>query len=442
MAKNVTNVDILTDTFNTWILRTNEVIDVLNNEVLTANSTQGVTGSVTSSRNALLYGSFTANTLAGNTIAINSDFIANSSAILIGKTLKFIANNSAGTAGQTLTTDGSSIYWSTAPGSGTVTQIANGAGIYFSDGNNGSTIIGVGKINLRANTGIIVDTGGISVNSNYIATLNSANAALLLGRAWTNPGQIGLTIANTGAFTTLTVSDTISANTTAGYKLTGDSNFIANSSVIRTAGYVDATTPNSGTTGGVRIRSTGTGAASVAYLQITNSDNTDEFGNFLFHSNGQFIWSGDARISGDINTANLTFDGVISSPNLSIGANGTISAKEILIPSSSYVKLTDFSQSKSTNGYVQLPNGLIIQWGQFRRTVSSPTALNLIFNTDFSNSAYSIATTSYYPAVSYNAWHVVRTGDGTGTYAPMAQITDDTQSGSHYGFDWVAIGPA
>lgn len=413
MARNVANVDILTDTFNTWILRTNEVIGVLNSEALTANATLGVTGTLASPRNALLHGTFTANTLASNALSVSTDFIANSSTILVGKTLKFIANNSSGTPGQTLTTDGSSIYWSTAPGSGTVTQIANGAGIYFSDGNNGSTISGVGKINLRANTGIIVDTGGIFVNAAYISTITT-NASTLLSRTWVAPGQIGLTTANTGAFTTLT-ADTISANTTAGYRLTGDNNFIANSSMIRTAGYVDATTPNSGTTGGVRIRSTGTGAASVAYLQITNSDNTDEFGNFKFHSNGQYIWSGSASIAGSLalSTDNTTGGGIILSgdgdivdlndgfaahrftnglqvysgnktgtPAITLGSNGTINAKEILIPTTSYVKLSDFTENKSANGWTKLPNGVIIQWGSFTAaTTGGSVSFPISFNT-------------------------------------------------------------
>ena len=92
MAKSVANVDILTDTFNTWVLRTNEVIQVMNNEVLTANSTQGVTGSLAAPRNALLYGTFTANTLAGDALLRGTDFIANSTAVLVGSNIKFIAN--------------------------------------------------------------------------------------------------------------------------------------------------------------------------------------------------------------------------------------------------------------------------------------------------------------------------------------------------------------
>ena len=89
-----------------------------------------------------------------------------------------------------------------------------------------------------------------------------------------------------------------------------------------------------------------------------------------------------------------------------------------------------------------LPNGLIMQWGQYRATVSVATAVTLTFPVTFSAAAYSIASTSYYPGVAYNAWHVVRTGAGTGTSVPMAQIPDDSSSAYHYGFDWVAIGPA
>jgi hypothetical protein len=101
-----------------------------------------------------------------------------------------------------------------------------------------------------------------------------------------------------------------------------------------------------------------------------------------------------------------------------------------------------YNQSLSTNGWAQLPNGLIIQWGQYRGQVSVPTAVTLTFPVTFSAAAYSIATTSFFPSAAYNPWHVVRTGAGTGVSVPMAQINDDSREDSHYGFDWVAIGPA
>ena len=286
MARSVANVDILTDTFNTWVLRTNEIIQVMNSEVLTANSTQGVTGTTASPRNALLNGIFTANTLAGNTLSLGASFAANSSAVLIGAGLKFIANNSTGSPGQLLTTDGSRIYWSTAVGTGTVTQLANGAGIFFTDlptGAFGSPITSYGTIRIRAGDGIVVDSRGISVNTAFL-TSGLTNAQTLQNRVWEAPGAIGVTTANTGAFTTVT------SGLTTGYRLQGDAVFLISNSVFRTQGYADVTTPTgAGSTGGIRVRSNPAGAA---YIQITNNLGTAEWGNFSFNNTGKATYSG------------------------------------------------------------------------------------------------------------------------------------------------------
>lgn len=287
MAKNIANVDILTDTFNTWLLRTNDIIDVINSDVLTANSTQGVTGSPASPRNALLYGSFTANTIAGDTVTLGSNFVANSSTLLVGANLRFIANGSSGSTGQILTTDGTKVYWSTASGTGTVTQIANGAGIYFTDlpgGVTGSPITSSGTIRIRAGDGsITIDSRGVSVNTSFLAG-SLTNATTLQNRTWEIPGAIGATTANTGRFTTVT------AGISTGYRLEGDSVFLISNSVFRTAGFVDATTPNSGSTGGVRVR--GNPTSGVAYIQVTDATGSTEWGNFKAHSNGYIAWSG------------------------------------------------------------------------------------------------------------------------------------------------------
>jgi len=286
MARSVANVDILTDTFNTWVLRTNEIIQVINSEVITANSTQGVTGTIASPRNALLNGTFTANTLAGNTLSLGASFIANSTAVLVGASQKFIANNSTGSPGQLLATDGSSIYWSTASGTGTVTSLANGAGIFFTalpSGAFGSPITSYGTIGVRAGDGIVVDSRGVSVNTAFL-TSSVTNASTLQGRTWESPGTIGSTTANTGVFTTVT------AGQTTGYRLQNDAVFLISNSVFRTQGYIDATTPNSGTVGGVRVR--GNPTSGVAYIQVTDSLGSTEWGNFKAHSNGYIVWSG------------------------------------------------------------------------------------------------------------------------------------------------------
>jgi hypothetical protein len=65
-------IDANNDTFAQWITITNEMANALSNSVLTANSSEGVTGNAAVNLNAKLFGKFAANTiLIGNTLTSN-----------------------------------------------------------------------------------------------------------------------------------------------------------------------------------------------------------------------------------------------------------------------------------------------------------------------------------------------------------------------------------
>jgi hypothetical protein len=87
-----------------------------------------------------------------------------------------IANGSIGTAGHSLHTDGTKVYWA-ADDQG-VTSVATGSGL------TGGTITTTGTLSVLANTGIVANATGLYVNSAYIATL-TANAATQLATART-----------------------------------------------------------------------------------------------------------------------------------------------------------------------------------------------------------------------------------------------------------------
>ncbi len=63
MSRQVANVDIITDSFEIWLLKTNELLNSLSTEIVTANTTVGSTGNSTISRTGQLWGTFGANTL-------------------------------------------------------------------------------------------------------------------------------------------------------------------------------------------------------------------------------------------------------------------------------------------------------------------------------------------------------------------------------------------
>lgn len=334
MAKQIANVDILIDTWDSWISRTNDIIDVINTEAITANSTAGITGSIANPRNAVLYGSFTTNTVATNTLTAGA-LTANSTNIVLGTGARLIANNSAGTAGQVLTSDGNKAYWSTSVGTGTVTQVANGDAIYFTN-LAGSAFIGsplttTGTINIKAGYGIVVDASGISVNTQIISGGGTSTDSLtLLGKTWGAPGEIGNITPATGRFTTATATS---------YRIEGDTAFLLSGSVFRTNGYVDATTPNAGTTGGIRLRANPT--TNVAYIQVVDPNATAEWGNFNAVSTGVLTWSGTLQSANSL---------IGSTPN--IGTTGGVVVK---------------ANPTSNFGYLQFVNPTnTAEWGHLR----------------------------------------------------------------------------
>jgi hypothetical protein len=274
MARQVANVDIQIDTFGSWIARTNELLEAFSNEVLTANSTSGVTGTPTSNRNSTLYGRFNTNTFYSSaSFQVGDGIFANTTSFTFGPNIKIVANNRIGTTGQILAIGTTGLYWTDA-GLGTVTRVQAGNGLL-------GDVTTAGTLSVKAGNGITVGAAGVAIDPAYIATLPSANASTLLSRTWASPARIGSSVANTGTFTSVTADS---------YSITGDPVFTLSSSLFRTTGSIDATTPNVGSTGGVRVR--GNPTSGFAYIQVTDSLGSTEWGHFKAHSNGYIVWSG------------------------------------------------------------------------------------------------------------------------------------------------------
>lgn len=404
MAKQIANVDILTDTFATWVVRTNDIIDIMGDEVLTANSTVGITGSEAAPRNSRLYGNFTATTLASSNASFGG-LHANNTHIVISPTTLLVAGGNTGLpSGQYLSSNGTHLSWATAPGTGTVSYVANGAGLI------GGPITTTGTLRIKAGDGIIVDNRGVSVDPTFLTSqIGSVN--LLKGFDWESPGAIGVQVSNTGKFTTVTATT---------YKITDDTSFEINRNGIRTAGNIDSLTPSDGitnTTGGVRIRARGTGRAA---LQFTNQGGSTEYGTITVDSTGRMYWSGNQTVAGSlvVNSNNTTGGGLILSDDGDIvdlndgyasmrfsGGVAIYSANKggtqaILLKNNGQVEATgdiysrgnkllsasDFSGSLQSTGYYILPGGLILQWGYIPplygegfNSITFPYAFNQVF---------------------------------------------------------------
>jgi hypothetical protein len=154
-------------------------------------------------------GTVTANTGAFTTLTV-SDVATFTSNVVITDAL--IANNSAGVAGQVLSSNGTSIYWTNANNiSGTVANANNAT--YLNGKQEGQLSVANAVFASTSNNALYAygkQESQLSVASATSAT-TAANSAALQGATWQSPLGIGTVTANTGAFTNATFAI---ANTT------------------------------------------------------------------------------------------------------------------------------------------------------------------------------------------------------------------------------------
>jgi len=184
MAKDLPLIKTNTDTFQSWITKTNNVVETIKSEVITANSSAGITGSTLSPKNAILIGAFTANSIvAANTLSIGA-FNANATHFTINS--RVVANSATGSAGQVLTSNGTGVYWSTvvSGGGSGVTSVGSGNGL------SGGPITSSGSISVNARTGLIANTTGLFVNSAFIESLIQATPLVTSGNLDMNGNDI------------------------------------------------------------------------------------------------------------------------------------------------------------------------------------------------------------------------------------------------------------
>jgi hypothetical protein len=142
--------------------------NVVITKAFTANGGVGTAGQVLTSNGST--GSPYWSTVAGvNTAAqyVWSNTHTFSNTVTVNGRLVFdgivTANGSNGTAGQVLTSNSSGVYWST-PANGTVTQVNTGIGL------SGGPITTTGTVQVLANTGIVANASGVFVSNTYVNT--------------------------------------------------------------------------------------------------------------------------------------------------------------------------------------------------------------------------------------------------------------------------------
>lgn len=181
MARQVSNVDIITDSFEIWLLETNELLNALSTEILTANVTYANTGNSTVSRTAQLWGQFGANNLVVSNW-LRGGNVNGAYANLMISTNTMVSNNNAANLNSMVINSSSFSY---------MTPI----GGYF-----GNTIA-----NSTINTTSIITQSNTTVNTNITPTqvqvINSTSNATMTPISF-----------KTGIFTGNTIAMSVGAN--------------------------------------------------------------------------------------------------------------------------------------------------------------------------------------------------------------------------------------
>lgn len=101
-------------------------------------------------------------TVNASAVQVGSNFVANTTRVVVGTSVGLQANGSIGSAGDVLLSNGSTVYWGTR-----IASISTG------DGLAGGLITSTGTVSVLANNGIVSNTSGLFVNPGTGVTVNS-----------------------------------------------------------------------------------------------------------------------------------------------------------------------------------------------------------------------------------------------------------------------------
>jgi hypothetical protein len=294
MSRQVSNVDIIEDTFEIWLLETNELLNALSTEIITANSTYANTGNTTVSRTAQLYGKFGANNLVVTDWMQGGNVNGQYANLKISTNVSISNSTVANTIMMVSNT--------------TVFSYINPIGGYF----------GNSAANSFVNTSSIVTQSNSTVNTNITSVqIQVANS--------TSTANVNATSFKTGLFTGNTLAMSIGANLIANSSAllvnTAYSNVVMNGYGI--TAYSANTSSNGTVYIGVSSNSTGMIEIGGTYggqvdFKTPYADDYDY--RLLANATGFYIIGGSAT-----NTANAVF---IDSANVNIDS-GTLFVDQI-----------------------------------------------------------------------------------------------------------------
>ena len=200
MARQVSNVDIITDSFEILILQTNELLNSLSTEIITANATYANTGTTANKRTAQLYGTLGANTVVvtdsiqgGNVNGLSANLVISTNATAYSASdanIKVLVGNSS--VNSYLGTD------TLALGLGTSNTLANTTLVKVEDAGSSANMTADGFI-----SGIsVINTTSVAVGANVIAN----SSAFFVGNSTVNTVVSSATVTTDGTLDVLGVS--------------------------------------------------------------------------------------------------------------------------------------------------------------------------------------------------------------------------------------------
>lgn len=403
MARQVANVDIITDTFEVWLLQTNELLNALSTEIITANSNVGVTGNTTHPRKSRLVGAFSANS------------------IVVTNELRGGNISSTGGTYANLNISTNTII-SNATSTDLLLQVANS-----------SQSANLTPIDLKVGIST-VNTIAVSVGSNVIANSTS----LYIGNTTTNAilNQTSLVVSNTTQNTTANISGVYVGNSTVNSYVTATElkistsiqNFLANI----TGAYVGNSTANSILTQTLISVANSTGQSNITPISfitgttVVNTSQVSIGSNVIANSSTLFV--GNSTVNTTINSTiirinNLTSNLVANSTNISLGTT-VVNTSAVYVGSNSFVNTsshfignsTIFTSITSSNVYT---TGTLAIVGN----VNFSNTLTVIGNTQLSNTLNVTGTGTFQSEVNLlggvsnplfinNSYYMIATSNG------------------------------
>jgi hypothetical protein len=359
MSRSVANVDVITDSFEIWLLETNELLHALSTEIITANSTYANTGNTAFPRTAQLYGTFGANNLVvkdwmkgGNVNGSFANLMISTNTVLSNTTATEIR-----------------------------LEVANGSSNTF-----------MWQYGLHAGlTGanLVANTTKLTIQSN--ATVNTtANATLVSVTNSTSSANVDAISFKTGLFTGNTISVSVSNST--GYSVFANTDTIkVGNSTVNTMIVSNSTTSFIDTDGYVRILGNTDIANTLLVVGNTSLSNT-------------LAVTGATTLS---NTLAVTGAATLSNTLSVTGAANTLSTLGVggaanLASTLGVIGATALSNTLAITGNTTLANTLAVTGAA---TLSSTLALTGAAT--LSNTIAVTGTASYANIVTFKTEHVI-----------------------------------